>query len=565
MAWWPQIMPATSQDMWPMPFPLPDSGAANNCFQTAADVAAAAAGACTSGGPAVMAAQQMGPGMWCVFVADASATTGYQGMAPYVGCGNPTLMAMAPVDQGPQATMGHGGGVGESRSICLASHLGHCSRSSSSPMVEELGDDSDTASFRPKEPPQDDDGQPPSTPRAVPTSEEKRVEELLDIISTPPPKVRPAEEMILTPSPVGLGSPGRYRLGRSSLSQEPPCKELPPFPAVSTRSLCDDLSHFPEAGAKDCKPNWEAQGAYHCDLTFEQALRLGEQPTVDDDWSPPAAWVEMHQQTMDSVAQSGMQTMQADASTMHNPQQPLQVGRVHGSHSWHEHWNQGRSATNRQATFCGNHADIRVHAACANSASGNGSVTDSMNQHGIDHNHFHSNTNHKMHGNARGGNRRQGGGAGRGASRASAADNGNAARLRAQTNSSQQHAVHSMRKTADPVASKAAKEPADPLSPALWHIIEQVLVRRPELEAGKKVVVPFSEWLQDLPELDQHARLPGTSESSRPSPTRATVNRALRHMSKRLPGCAWTVDLEQSEIQVHLADVARFSSFCDGM
>eukprot|EP00930_Biecheleria_cincta_P065124 TRINITY_DN5080_c0_g1_i1.p1 TRINITY_DN5080_c0_g1~~TRINITY_DN5080_c0_g1_i1.p1 ORF type:complete len:485 (+),score=91.40 TRINITY_DN5080_c0_g1_i1:185-1639(+) len=483
MTWWPQMMPA------PMPLPTVDAvPAANNCFQLAADAAAAAAGACTTGGPAMMAAQQVVPGMWCVFVADMSATmnsAGYQGMTPFnAGCSQPMLMAPAP---GDQATTSRDSGAAWGRNICLASHLDHFSSSSSS-VVEANA----AASFLSEESSQDTGGHPgPSTPRAVLVPADKEVEDP-DIINTPPPKLRNAEEMIPTPSPVGLSSPGRYRLGRSSEA----CKDLPPFPAANAQaSCCDDLPAF-----------------------------------------------------------------QGEASPEHNAQQrSVQVGRVHSSAwSWHDHWNQGHSAPSSQAKLCSSHSD-KVHATAANSAFDNGSVTDSISQHAA-HNNFHnthnnSNThNSNTHSNVRGRNRRQAGGTGRGV-----ANNGNVARPQAQTNSSQQHAVHSVRSNGNPVSSDASKEPADPLSSALWHIMEQVLVRRPELEAGKKVVVPFSEWLQDLPELDQQSRLAGVC------PTRATVNRALRQMSKRLPGCAWTVDLEKSEIQVHLADVGRFSAFCDGM
>ncbi|CAE8620251.1 unnamed protein product, partial [Polarella glacialis] len=112
------------------------------------------------------------------------------------------------------------------------------------------------------------------------------------------------------------------------------------------------------------------------------------------------------------------------------------------------------------------------------------------------------------------------------------------------------------------VAASAASE--DGPIPALWEIVERVLEKRPELEAGKKIHVSLAEWMVDVP-----APLPkGSSRNSIHQkdvcPSRALVNRALRHMSRLLPGIAWTVDLETQEVQVHLADVGRFSAFCDG-
>ncbi|CAE7452820.1 unnamed protein product [Symbiodinium natans] len=98
-------------------------------------------------------------------------------------------------------------------------------------------------------------------------------------------------------------------------------------------------------------------------------------------------------------------------------------------------------------------------------------------------------------------------------------------------------------------------EPLDSiLEHAIWDLMEQVLMQRPKLEEGKRVNVTLSDWLSLLP-----------ADEGNTCQRRALANRALRTMTKRLPGCCWTVDFERQEMQVHLANVARFSSFCDGM
>ncbi|CAL1151417.1 unnamed protein product [Cladocopium goreaui] len=99
------------------------------------------------------------------------------------------------------------------------------------------------------------------------------------------------------------------------------------------------------------------------------------------------------------------------------------------------------------------------------------------------------------------------------------------------------------------------------LSKTVWYLIEEVLIQRPHLEAGKRVTVPFPSWVNSLPRFSGYhwERGPKCDEK------RSLVNRALRTMSKKLPGCCWTVDMQAEEMQVHLADVARFSRFCDGM
>eukprot|EP00434_Breviolum_minutum_P000997 symbB.v1.2.000873.t1/scaffold38.1/size396883/13 len=120
----------------------------------------------------------------------------------------------------------------------------------------------------------------------------------------------------------------------------------------------------------------------------------------------------------------------------------------------------------------------------------------------------------------------------------------------------------------DEVEDRAAKDewPKDEtegglLGKTVWYLIEKVLLQRPHLEAGKRVTVPFPHWVHHLPaSSNPYSWTHGSSDEKR-----SLVNRALRTMTKKLPGCCWTVDMQKEEMQVHLADVARFSRFCDGM
>ena len=82
--------------------------------------------------------------------------------------------------------------------------------------------------------------------------------------------------------------------------------------------------------------------------------------------------------------------------------------------------------------------------------------------------------------------------------------------------------------------------PTDPsfdsiLQHAIWDLMEQVLMQRPRLEDGKRVNVTLASWLNQFPTL--------VSACQR----RALVNRALRTLSRRLPGCCWTVDFESQD------------------
>lgn len=101
------------------------------------------------------------------------------------------------------------------------------------------------------------------------------------------------------------------------------------------------------------------------------------------------------------------------------------------------------------------------------------------------------------------------------------------------------------------------------LSKTVWYLIEEVLIQRPQLEAGKRITVPFPSWVNSLPVSSSYSWVRGQRPNC--DEKRSLVNRALRTMSKKLPGCCWTVDMQAQEMQVHLADVARFSRFCDGM
>ena len=77
------------------------------------------------------------------------------------------------------------------------------------------------------------------------------------------------------------------------------------------------------------------------------------------------------------------------------------------------------------------------------------------------------------------------------------------------------------------------------LEHAIWDLMEQVLTQRPKLEEGKRVKVTLSNWLSLLP-----------ANRGNMCQRRALANRALRTMSKRLPGCCWTVDVERQDCWV---------------
>eukprot|EP00930_Biecheleria_cincta_P008835 TRINITY_DN11042_c0_g1_i1.p1 TRINITY_DN11042_c0_g1~~TRINITY_DN11042_c0_g1_i1.p1 ORF type:complete len:566 (+),score=78.39 TRINITY_DN11042_c0_g1_i1:41-1738(+) len=281
----------------------------------------------------------------------------------------------------------------------------------------------------------------------------------------------------------------------SSEADQNPCwSNLPPLPMASAQSWCNGLPPFPGSAFRH---SWSGSGhldAYPRDLTFEDALWWHEQPTASDDWSLPAMCVEVQQE----------EPMGVVAPTAMHVWQPLPTGRVHRHHPRHECWKQCLLGFKYHAP-CKNRAEIKIHADCISSAlsssSKNNPITDSAAQ-----NNCHRNQCLETHSNACGSSHRHSG------------------------------------------ASKAEMEPLDLSSPELLHVIQKILSRRPELEAGSKLVAPISEWL------------PGASGHCASS-----TNRILRHISKLLPGLAWSHDSEKSEIQVHLANIARFSSACDGM
>ncbi|CAK9004900.1 MMS19 nucleotide excision repair protein homolog (MMS19-like protein) [Durusdinium trenchii] len=97
----------------------------------------------------------------------------------------------------------------------------------------------------------------------------------------------------------------------------------------------------------------------------------------------------------------------------------------------------------------------------------------------------------------------------------------------------------------DKFSADVCEEPDDELlgdrlhQRTVWHLIEKVLLQRPQLEAGKRVTVEIPEWIFDA---TQNVAYDHSSD-----PRRSMVNRALRGMSKKLPGCCWTVDMENQD------------------
>eukprot|EP00931_Biecheleriopsis_adriatica_P090993 TRINITY_DN64904_c0_g1_i1.p1 TRINITY_DN64904_c0_g1~~TRINITY_DN64904_c0_g1_i1.p1 ORF type:complete len:471 (+),score=85.77 TRINITY_DN64904_c0_g1_i1:51-1463(+) len=470
MAWYPQLLPGQQAQpmLWCGPPSQPLGVATSPAPQTAAAVAHTAAAAVgMDGAPAVASAQQVAPGMWCVFVADPAlvwqqASSGVQPMLPM-------LQDSSAVQQSPSDTPNNTFYLGSdqapscvqnSMNLCLANHL---------PSVSEEAD----IVVEPASPVHS------PRPGSRPDLEESPA------IATPPPRVRcRSEEDLMTPSPVGMGSPGRYRLGTSAQMAQP----VPPFP------------------------------------TFSEACAAGP----EDDWSPAQAWVDM-QQLKGAVPDQG-ELSHATAFLHHSfafPGHPsftgCEVARVFEATSLEEMMVANAQAAERLSTSHGN--------ADSNSLTTPSPSADAM---------FTSST-------AAGGGRQKGRKWASAARVASHPSGTGASKMQNQ------------------VSEVPCKTVPDPMSAALETLLHQVLLRRPELEAGKRVVVPFSEWLTDVPGLLELSEAKSAGGGKAPCPVRALVNRALRHMSRRLPGAAWTVDLEKGEIQVHLADVKRFSSFCDGL
>lgn len=87
------------------------------------------------------------------------------------------------------------------------------------------------------------------------------------------------------------------------------------------------------------------------------------------------------------------------------------------------------------------------------------------------------------------------------------------------------------------------------------HLMAQVLSQRVPLEEGRSVQLSLPDWLDEVPQSS------GVTISAE---RRTGVNRALRHLSNKLPGCCWTVGQTREEIHVFLADAARFSKWFEG-
>ena len=106
------------------------------------------------------------------------------------------------------------------------------------------------------------------------------------------------------------------------------------------------------------------------------------------------------------------------------------------------------------------------------------------------------------------------------------------------------HRRYRSRTVAQAAASTSLQADAPPdslLERAIWDLMEQVLMQRPKLEEGKRVNVTLAKWLSKL--------------SGSMCQQRALVNRALRTMTKRLPGCCWTVDFESQDFMLEIDSV----------
>eukprot|EP00931_Biecheleriopsis_adriatica_P104747 TRINITY_DN79387_c0_g1_i1.p1 TRINITY_DN79387_c0_g1~~TRINITY_DN79387_c0_g1_i1.p1 ORF type:complete len:664 (+),score=139.71 TRINITY_DN79387_c0_g1_i1:157-2148(+) len=575
--------PFVGANVVPAVQPFTAAAAANQCFQAAAQAAAAAAGthgnACV---PAVVAAQAMAPGMWCVFVTD--------GTAPNGGNMQPVSPAAAPINTQMQGTVRGG------MSLSLASHL---TLPTTTPEREK----------------------PPVTPRTSPTfytpQSPERTSMAEDVVETPPPRQRSdSEEMITTPSPVHLSSPRRHASA-----------DLPPFPfAYSTASErskghssnvsleAKDVQHefkvhqvFSEQDAfgtpvKQTAPlrsepmefSTPVKGTAPAKFRFSQPtdpgtpakdaavasyseqrdfstpvkgcaanFRLPVQGDRKEDandtsrikdhsagavaaanvmqsgtscqgvsrWPPASkaasAVAEFPSKSEEDKAKPGDTKPQADCKPL--AAGPLPIGRLSPGHV--TSLGAASSGEQRRKQPQGP-ADWTFQSAWPQGAGKKTWSNDASNKQVKRATNSELSLAHRLpqSSKSRGEHRRQ----------------------------PQPHGVH--RKAAESATQHglACADPncEQPVEPIVWHVIEQVLLQRPQLEAGKRVIVSFPESL---------AQMRNQSDQKDSCPMRATANRALRHMSRRLPGSCWTVDLDKQEMQVHLADVARFSRFCDGM
>ncbi|CAK0788958.1 unnamed protein product, partial [Prorocentrum cordatum] len=98
------------------------------------------------------------------------------------------------------------------------------------------------------------------------------------------------------------------------------------------------------------------------------------------------------------------------------------------------------------------------------------------------------------------------------------------------------------------------------------EIVRQVLCDAASLQAGRRIVIQGSKFLSGgATSEDASAGTDSARGILGPLPLdqqRTMMNRALRHMSRILPGCAWTLDNQGLDAQVHLADMAQFKAFC---
>mmetsp|Transcript_19557 Transcript_19557/g.42239 ORF Transcript_19557/g.42239 Transcript_19557/m.42239 type:complete len:470 (-) Transcript_19557:378-1787(-) len=111
--------------------------------------------------------------------------------------------------------------------------------------------------------------------------------------------------------------------------------------------------------------------------------------------------------------------------------------------------------------------------------------------------------------------------------------------------------------------SAAAPVPED-LSEACGEIVQHVLRNREALIAGQRIVIhtstaPISNNSSSSSEENAGGDIFGSISQDIFS---TSLNRALRHLAKRLPGCAWSVHRQSKSAQVHLADVSRFQRVC---
>mmetsp|Transcript_46109 Transcript_46109/g.137823 ORF Transcript_46109/g.137823 Transcript_46109/m.137823 type:complete len:175 (-) Transcript_46109:47-571(-) len=111
-------------------------------------------------------------------------------------------------------------------------------------------------------------------------------------------------------------------------------------------------------------------------------------------------------------------------------------------------------------------------------------------------------------------------------------------------------------------AGALSGEACEALLPALRDAVQQVLQHREELEAGKKVILECTDALPELLPAGSGTTEAGLGDSAQNPARKALLNRALRRMSRLLPGCTWTVDHEHAQVQVHLGDMRRFQDFC---